>query len=87
MSSNRPCSNLNDVLQGYDTTIDVAYRKQLKVDERMCFVDIIDTEGQGTPRKVRIAHSFNAQFRQVRTVESMGAVRAFKTKSLSCSAD
>lgn len=88
MSSNRPCPNLNDVLQGYDPTIDVGYRKQLKVDERMCFVDIIDTEGQGTPRKVRIAHSFNAQLRRVRTTAgSMGAVRAFKTKSLSCSAD
>ncbi|KAJ7080123.1 small GTPase superfamily [Mycena epipterygia] len=33
-------------VEGYDTTIDVAYRKQLKVDERMCFVDILDTEGQ-----------------------------------------
>jgi hypothetical protein len=56
MSSNRPCPNLNDVLQGYDHTIDISYRKQLRVDEGMCIVEIIDTEGQGTPRKVRIAH-------------------------------
>jgi hypothetical protein len=56
MSSNRSCPNLNDVLQGYDPTIDISYRKQQRVDEGMCFVDIIDTEGQGMPRKVRIAH-------------------------------
>ncbi|KAF8172204.1 small GTPase superfamily [Mycena galopus ATCC 62051] len=31
---------------GYDPTIDESYRKQLIVDERLCFVEIIDTEGQ-----------------------------------------
>ena len=31
----------------YDPTIEDAYRKQLVVDNQMCFVEIIDTAGQG----------------------------------------
>ena len=31
----------------YDPTIEDAYRKQLVVDNRMCFVEVIDTAGQG----------------------------------------
>ncbi|THH11798.1 hypothetical protein EW145_g423 [Phellinidium pouzarii] len=30
----------------YDPTIEDAYRKQLVVDNRMCFVEVIDTAGQ-----------------------------------------
>ncbi|CDO70285.1 hypothetical protein BN946_scf184942.g85 [Trametes cinnabarina] len=32
--------------QTYDPTIEDAYRKQLIVDDRMCFVEVIDTAGQ-----------------------------------------
>lgn len=34
--------------QTYDPTIEDAYRKQLVVDNKMCFVEVIDTAGQGT---------------------------------------
>jgi GTPase KRas protein len=34
-------------LQTYDPTIEDAYRKQLIVDNKMCFVEVIDTAGQG----------------------------------------
>lgn len=34
-------------IQTYDPTIEDAYRKQLVVDNRMCFVEVIDTAGQG----------------------------------------
>jgi len=37
---------LNCFIQTYDPTIEDAYRKQLLVDERMCFVEVIDTAGQ-----------------------------------------
>jgi len=37
---------LNCFIQTYDPTIEDAYRKQLMVDERMCFVEVIDTAGQ-----------------------------------------
>ncbi|KAI0786047.1 ras protein [Abortiporus biennis] len=33
-------------VQTYDPTIEDAYRKQLVVDNRMCFVEVIDTAGQ-----------------------------------------
>jgi hypothetical protein len=33
--------------QTYDPTIEDAYRKQLVVDNRMCFAEVIDTAGQG----------------------------------------
>lgn len=36
-----------ECLQTYDPTIEDAYRKQLVVDNQMCFVEIIDTAGQG----------------------------------------
>src|SRR6266498_3337945 len=36
-----------DFFQTYDPTIEDAYRKQLVVDNRMCFVEVIDTAGQG----------------------------------------
>jgi len=35
------------VVQTYDPTIEDAYRKQLVVDNKMCFVEVIDTAGQG----------------------------------------
>lgn len=41
----RPASS--DILQTYDPTIEDAYRKQLVVDNKMCFVEVIDTAGQG----------------------------------------
>jgi len=34
-------------VQTYDPTIEDAYRKQLVVDNKMCFVEVIDTAGQG----------------------------------------
>jgi GTPase SAR1 family protein len=37
----------NDSRKTYDPTIEDAYRKQLVVDNRMCFVEVIDTAGQG----------------------------------------
>ncbi|KAF5382955.1 hypothetical protein D9757_006288 [Collybiopsis confluens] len=36
----------NPSFQTYDPTIEDAYRKQLIVDNRMCFVEVIDTAGQ-----------------------------------------
>lgn len=37
---------LNCFIESYDPTIEDAYRKQLLVDDRMCFVEVIDTAGQ-----------------------------------------
>jgi len=37
---------LNCFVETYDPTIEDAYRKQLVVDKRMCFVEVIDTAGQ-----------------------------------------
>jgi len=34
-------------VQTYDPTIEDAYRKQMIVDNRMSFVEVIDTAGQG----------------------------------------
>ena len=41
------CGEISICLQTYDPTIEDAYRKQLVVDNRMCFVEVIDTAGQG----------------------------------------
>src|ERR1700734_1743767 len=46
--------------QTYDPTIEDAYRKQLVVDNKMCFVEVIDTAGQGqlqSPAPAILAHS------------------------------
>jgi hypothetical protein len=46
--------------QTYDPTIEDAYRKQLVVDNKMCFVEVIDTAGQGQPQSPApaiLAHS------------------------------
>ncbi|KAF8203255.1 ras protein [Pholiota molesta] len=40
----------------YDPTIEDAYRKQLVVDNRMCFVEVIDTAGQGV--HLILSHEF-----------------------------
>jgi len=37
---------LNCFVETYDPTIEDAYRKQLVVDNKMCFVEVIDTAGQ-----------------------------------------
>jgi len=37
---------LNCFVETYDPTIEDAYRKQLVVDDRMCYVEVIDTAGQ-----------------------------------------
>ncbi|KAI0048003.1 ras protein [Auriscalpium vulgare] len=37
---------LNCFVETYDPTIEDAYRKQLVVDNRLCFVEVIDTAGQ-----------------------------------------
>jgi len=37
---------LNCFVETYDPTIEDAYRKQLVVDNHMCFVEVIDTAGQ-----------------------------------------
>jgi len=37
---------LNCFIETYDPTIEDAYRKQLLVDDKMCFVEVIDTAGQ-----------------------------------------
>ncbi|KAJ7071528.1 ras protein [Mycena amicta] len=37
---------LNCFVETYDPTIEDAYRKQFIVDNRMCFVEVIDTAGQ-----------------------------------------
>lgn len=37
---------LNCFVETYDPTIEDAYRKRLIVDNRMCFVEVIDTAGQ-----------------------------------------
>ena len=34
-------------VQTYDPTIEDAYKKQLVIDNKMCFVEVIDTAGQG----------------------------------------
>jgi GTPase KRas protein len=36
-----------DLAQTYDPTIEDAYRKQFIVDNRVCFVEVIDTADQG----------------------------------------
>ena len=43
----RPNADYVTTHQTYDPTIEDAYRKQLVVDNRMCFVEVIDTAGQG----------------------------------------
>ncbi|KAF7306636.1 Protein ras-2 [Mycena indigotica] len=43
---NRAIRLLTRLLQTYDPTIEDAYRKQFIVDNRMCFVEVIDTAGQ-----------------------------------------
>jgi len=40
--------------QTYDPTIEDAYRKQLVVDNQMCFVEVIDTAGQGMSTKFQL---------------------------------
>jgi len=40
-------SSISYSFQTYDPTIEDAYRKQLVVDNRMSFVEVIDTAGQG----------------------------------------
>lgn len=37
---------LNCFVETYDPTIEDAYRRQLVVDNKMCFVEVIDTAGQ-----------------------------------------
>jgi len=37
---------LNCFVETYDPTIEDAYRKQMVVDNRMCYVEVIDTAGQ-----------------------------------------
>ncbi|KZW02060.1 hypothetical protein EXIGLDRAFT_665807 [Exidia glandulosa HHB12029] len=37
---------MNCFVETYDPTIEDAYRKQLLVDNKMCFVEVIDTAGQ-----------------------------------------
>jgi GTPase KRas protein len=37
---------LNCFIETYDPTIEDAYRKQLVIDDKMCFVEVIDTAGQ-----------------------------------------
>ncbi|KAH9835785.1 ras protein [Rhodofomes roseus] len=37
---------LNCFVETYDPTIEDAYRRQLVVDKRMCFIEVIDTAGQ-----------------------------------------
>ncbi|KAJ7692963.1 ras protein [Mycena olivaceomarginata] len=37
---------LSCFVEAYDPTIEDYYRKQLMVDDRMCFVEVIDTAGQ-----------------------------------------
>ncbi|KAG5222630.1 ras protein [Salix suchowensis] len=55
-------------VQTYDPTIEDAYRKQLVVDNRMCFVEVIDTAGQGYEREVSkeegaaLARQFGCEF-------------------------
>jgi len=48
---------LNCFVETYDPTIEDAYRKQLVVDNRMCFVEVIDTAGQGEPFALVSRHS------------------------------
>lgn len=48
-----PCPSDIAFSQTYDPTIEDAYRKQLVVDNRMCFVEVIDTAGQGMFRGCR----------------------------------
>ncbi|PSR71273.1 hypothetical protein PHLCEN_2v12787 [Hermanssonia centrifuga] len=40
-------------VQTYDPTIEDAYRKQLVVDNRMCFIEVIDTAGQEEYKTLR----------------------------------
>jgi GTPase KRas protein len=42
--------------QTYDPTIEDAYRKQLIVDNKMCFVEVIDTAGQGACYSLHLYH-------------------------------
>lgn len=61
--------------QTYDPTIEDAYRKQLVVDNRMCFVEVIDTAGQGELQRRPILIFLTPYYRGVRhTPRSMGPV-------------
>jgi len=37
---------MNAFVETYDPTIEDSYRKQIVVDEQMCFIEVIDTAGQ-----------------------------------------
>lgn len=37
---------MNAFVETYDPTIEDSYRKQIVVDDRMCFIEVIDTAGQ-----------------------------------------
>ncbi|PVF98867.1 ras-domain-containing protein [Serendipita vermifera] len=37
---------LNCFIETYDPTIEDAYRKQMVVDQKLCFIEVIDTAGQ-----------------------------------------
>jgi len=37
---------MNCFVENYEPTLEDVYRKQLSVDERLCFVEVIDTAGQ-----------------------------------------
>ena len=55
-------SNILTLLQTYDPTIEDAYRKQLVVDNKMCFVEVIDTAGQGQCScRISLARSLTPQ--------------------------
>ena len=45
MVTSNPCDTLFP--QTYDPTIEDAYRKSIMVDNKMCFIEVIDTAGQG----------------------------------------
>jgi hypothetical protein len=41
-----PKHQLSSLPKNYEPTLEDVYRKQLSVDERLCFVEVIDTAGQ-----------------------------------------
>ncbi len=51
----------NHFIKEYDPTIEDSYRKQVKIDNKICFLDILDTAGQEEYSAMRDQYMRNGQ--------------------------
>jgi len=51
----------NYFITDYDPTIEDSYRKQVKIDNKICFLDILDTAGQEEYSAMRDQYMRNGQ--------------------------